>query len=210
MSNIILASPLVLKRKNVNFVVISQNGIISDNILDGFMEWGKTADMLEIEWNVDTVRITDSVENTRNKAIHKFLGNKEANNLIFVDPFLKIQSHQILQLLSSGKHIISGEHPVIGSNRIESMTEEGDVKEVLAIQMNCALISREALGHLSEHPQITQYIDDSGNNINAYFKSAIINNIFYSGDEMFCNHWRNLGGKVWIDTTIKIREVDKY
>ena len=43
-----------------------------------------------------------------------------------------------------------------------------------------------------------------------YFDTAVRENRYYSEDWTFCENWRDLGGKVWIDKRVLLRHTGTY
>jgi hypothetical protein len=43
-----------------------------------------------------------------------------------------------------------------------------------------------------------------------YFDTAVRENRYYSEDWTFCENWRDLGGKVWVDKRVLLRHTGTY
>jgi hypothetical protein len=43
-----------------------------------------------------------------------------------------------------------------------------------------------------------------------YFDTAVRENRYYSEDWTFCENWRDLGGKIWVDKRVLLRHTGTY
>jgi len=43
-----------------------------------------------------------------------------------------------------------------------------------------------------------------------YFDTAVRENRYYSEDWTFCENWRDLGGKIWVDKRVMLRHTGSY
>ena len=43
-----------------------------------------------------------------------------------------------------------------------------------------------------------------------YFDTAVRQNRYYSEDWTFCENWRDLGGKIWVDKRVLLRHSGSY
>jgi hypothetical protein len=43
-----------------------------------------------------------------------------------------------------------------------------------------------------------------------YFDTAVRENRYYSEDWTFCENWRDIGGKVWVDKRVLLRHTGTY
>jgi hypothetical protein len=46
--------------------------------------------------------------------------------------------------------------------------------------------------------------------LKTYYDTAVRENRYYSEDWTFCENWRDLGGKIWVDTRVLLRHVGSY
>jgi hypothetical protein len=46
--------------------------------------------------------------------------------------------------------------------------------------------------------------------LRTYYDTAVRENRYYSEDWTFCENWRDLGGKIWVDTRVLLRHVGSY
>ena len=46
--------------------------------------------------------------------------------------------------------------------------------------------------------------------LKTYFDTAVRQNRYYSEDWTFCENWRDLGGKIWVDKRVLLRHSGSY
>jgi len=199
--NINLASLEYLRNQNIHFCVPLTSGQISVPFFQSFIEWVKTADQLQIKWKIDTETDTDQ---TNNILIEKFLTNLESTHLMFINPNLAWEPHHILQLLSSEKHIIGG---IINNtvDRSPDMRKENEILEVSTVNSKFLMISKEAIGHLSNHHNVNP-LDNARPYFKTFFDNAEIDGVFYNEEQLLCKYWKDMGGKAWIHSDVKIMD----
>jgi len=78
------------------------------------------------------------------------------------------------------------------------------------------LIKREVFDKLNAHPAVKPFTNDIGLPVElnpymkTYFDTAVREGRYYSEDWTFCENWRDLGGKVYIDKRILLKHVGTY
>ena len=78
------------------------------------------------------------------------------------------------------------------------------------------LIKRHVFEKLNAHPATKPFLNDIGlpaelnPYMKTYFDTAVRENRYYSEDWMFCENWRDIGGKVWVDTRVLLRHTGTY
>jgi hypothetical protein len=69
---------------------------------------------------------------------------------------------------------------------------------------------------LDAHPAVRHFNNDIGLDpaldkyMKTYFDTAVRENRYYSEDWTFCENWRDLGGKVYIDKRVLLKHVGTY
>jgi hypothetical protein len=78
------------------------------------------------------------------------------------------------------------------------------------------LVKRHVFEKLNEHPAVVPFANDVGlekevdAHLKTYFTTVVRNNRYYSEDWAFCENWRDLGGKVFIDRRILLKHTGTY
>jgi len=173
---------------------------MSTDTFNSFADWAQTAQKLELNWVIDT-ELNDSPAKARNILVSKFLASFESTHLLFISPDVKFESHHVLQLLSAEKHIISYNKPVLPGLIVEGELAQSDI-----VGTDFTLISKEAFSHLSKHQEVIPYRDTNNSYLKTFFGTGPFFDESMSDDELFCNRWFSLGGKVWIHAAVKITD----
>jgi hypothetical protein len=96
--------------------------------------------------------------------------------------------------------------------------EEGadGLQEVSKTGTGFMLIKRAVFEKLNAHPATKPFINDIGlpaelnPYMKTYFDTAVRENRYYSEDWTFCENWRDLGGKVWVDKRVLLKHTGTY
>ena len=78
------------------------------------------------------------------------------------------------------------------------------------------LIKRHVFEKLDAHPATKPFNNDIGlpaelnPYMKTYFDTAVRENRYYSEDWTFCENWRDIGGKVWIDKRVLLKHTGTY
>ena len=78
------------------------------------------------------------------------------------------------------------------------------------------LIKRDVFENLNAHPATKPFINDIGlpaelnPYMKTYFDTAVRENRYYSEDWTFCENWRDLGGRVWVDKRVLLKHTGTY
>jgi hypothetical protein len=101
-------------------------------------------------------------------------------------------------------------------NSFEGAEQEGFVHEVSKTGTGFLLIKRDVFEKLDAHPATKPFRNDLGlppeldPYMRTYFDTAVRDGRYYSEDWTFCENWRDLGGKVWVDTRVMLRHTGTY
>lgn len=149
------------------------------------------------------------IQYARNELLSIFL-NSEFDELIFIDSDQAWIAEDLIKLINSNKDLVGA--PIIRKNESESynvksvnrsleVDSEGYL-EVDAIGTGMLKISRSCAEQIWNSSQ--EYILDAvGKSFRMAFEIGINSDgNTVSEDNMFCQKWQDLGGKVYIDTSI--------
>jgi hypothetical protein len=102
-------------------------------------------------------------------------------------------------------------------NGFEGAEEGPDgLQEVSKTGTGFMLIKRNVFEKLNSHPAVKPFNNDIGLDtalnkwMKTYFDTGVRENRYYSEDWSFCENWRDLGGKVWVDKRVLLRHVGTY
>jgi hypothetical protein len=78
------------------------------------------------------------------------------------------------------------------------------------------LVKRDVFEKLNAHPAVKSFANDIGlpkeldQHLKTYYDTAVRENRYYSEDWTFCENWRDLGGKVWVDKRVLLKHTGTY
>ena len=92
----------------------------------------------------------------------------------------------------------------------------GRLIEVSKTGTGFMLIKRHVFEKLVEHPATVPFTNDIGlpeelnKDMKTFFDTDVRARRYYSEDWTFCENWRDLGGKVWVDKRILLKHTGTY
>ena len=129
----------------------------------------------------------------------------------------------LLALLNHDKDVIGGLYPMKSLpvkwcvNGFDGAEEGPDgLQEVTKTGTGCLLMKRHVFDKLNAHPAVKPFNSDIGlppefnKWMKTYFDTAVRENRYYSEDWTFCENWRDLGGKIWVDKRVLLRHTGTY
>jgi hypothetical protein len=172
---------------------------------------------------METMTNESLISRARNTLTAKFLHNKDSTHLMFIDADIGFEPWHLLVLLNRDVDVIGGLYPMKSLpvkwcvNGFEGAEEGPDgLQEVSKTGTGFLLIKRHVFEKLNEHPATKPFMNDIGlpaelnPYMKTYFDTAVRENRYYSEDWTFCENWRDLGGKVWVDKRVLLRHTGTY
>jgi hypothetical protein len=212
-----------LKTTRVHICMPCYGGQLTESTFMSYIKWGNTARQLGIDWTMETLTNESLISRARNTLTAKFLHNKDSTHLLFVDADIGFEPWHILVLLNRQVDVIGGLYPMKSMpikwcvNGFEGAEEGADgLQEVSKTGTGFLLIKRDVFEKLNAHPATKPFINDIGlpTELNpymkTYFDTAVRENRYYSEDWTFCENWRDLGGRVWVDKRVLLRHTGTY
>jgi hypothetical protein len=188
-----------------------------------FIKWSNTARQLGIEWTMETMTNESLITRARNTLTAKFLTNPDSTHLMFIDADIGWEPWHLLVLLDRDVDVIGGLYPMKSLpikwcvNGFEGAEEGPDgLQEVTKTGTGFLLIKKAVFDKLKSHPAVKPFKNDIGlpaeldPHMKTYFDTAVRENRYYSEDWMFCENWRDIGGKVWVDKRVLLRHTGTY
>ena len=212
-----------LKTTRVHICMPCYGGQLTESTFMSYIKWGNTARQLGIDWTMETLTNESLISRARNTLTAKFLNNKDSTHLLFIDADIGFEPWHILVLLNRQVDVIGGLYPMKSMpikwcvNGFDG-AEEGDdgLQEVSKTGTGFLLIKRDVFEKLNAHPATKPFINDIGlpQELNpymkTYFDTAVRENRYYSEDWTFCENWRDLGGRIWVDKRVLLRHTGTY
>jgi hypothetical protein len=212
-----------LKTTRVHICMPCYGGMLTEQNFMSFVKWGNACRQLGIDWTVETMTNESLISRARNTLTAKFLHTKESTHLMFIDADIGWEPWHLLVMLNRQVDIIGGLYPMKSLpvkwcvNGIPGQEEgEDGLVEVTKTGTGFMLIKREVFEKMDAHPAVRPFNNDIGlpreldPYMKTYFDTAVRENRYYSEDWTFCENWRDLGGKVYIDKRILLKHVGTY
>ena len=213
-----------LKTTRVHICMPCYGGMLTESTFMSYIKWSNTCRQLGIDWTMETMTNESLISRARNTLTAKFLHNKESTHLMFIDADIGWEPWHLLVMLNAQKDVIGGLYPmkslpvkwcVNGFDGAE-VSEDGTLQEVSKTGTGFMLIKRDVFEKLNAHPATKPFINDIGlpaelnPHMKTYFDTAVRENRYYSEDWTFCENWRDIGGKVWVDKRVLLRHTGTY
>ena len=212
-----------LRTTRVHICMPCYGGMLTESTFMSYIKWSNTCRQLGLDWTMETMTNESLISRARNTLTAKFLHNKESTHLMFVDADIGWEPWHLLVMLNRDVDVIGGLYPMKSLpvkwcvNGFDGAEEGPDqLQEVSKTGTGFMLIKRHVFEKLDAHPAVKPFINDIGlpTELNpymkTYFDTAVRENRYYSEDWTFCENWRDLGGKVWVDKRILLKHTGTY
>ncbi len=183
---------------------------------DAFHEFAKH----DIPLSIMTIRNESLIHRARNRIVAEFLASR-LSHLIFIDADIGFVGRDILRLLAHDKPVIGATYAKKNQQRTDFAfvplpwgveVTEGHLVEIAMLPGGFMCLSRDAVVQLAGAFRHRQYVVPTGEakgegweqHLYCLFESDIdpqTRNLL-SEDYLFCQRWRDIGGKVWLDPNI--------
>jgi hypothetical protein len=211
-----------LRTTRVHICMPCYGGMLTESCFMSYIKWANTCRQLGIDWTMETMTNESLISRARNTLTAKFLHNKESTHLMFIDADIGWEPWHLLVMLNAQKDVIGGLYPMKSLpvkwcvNGFEGAEVEGDLQEVSKTGTGFMLIKRDVFEKLNAHPATKPFMNDIGlpaelnPYMKTYFDTAVRENRYYSEDWTFCENWRDLGGRVWVDKRVLLKHTGTY
>jgi hypothetical protein len=212
-----------LRTTRVHICMPCYGGMLTESTFMSYIKWANTCRQLGIDWTMETMTNESLISRARNTLTAKFLHNKESTHLMFIDADIGWEPWHLLVMLNRDVDVIGGLYPMKSLpvkwcvNGFEGAEEGPDgLQEVSKTGTGFMLIKRHVFEKLDAHPATRPFANDIGlppelnPYMKTYFDTAVRENRYYSEDWTFCENWRDLGGKVWVDKRVLLKHTGTY
>ena len=212
-----------LRTTKVHIAMPCYGGMLTESTFMSFIKWANTARQLNIDWTLETMVNESLISRARNTLTAKFLDMPDATHLFFVDADIGWEPWHLLVLLNRDVDVIGGLYPMKTMpikwvvNGFEGAEEGPDgFQEVSKAGTGFLLMKKHVFEKMKAHPAVKQYKNDIGldpkfdQHLKTYFDTAVRQNRYYSEDWTFCENWRDLGGKIYVDKRVLLRHSGSY
>jgi len=212
-----------LRTTRVHIAMPCYGGMLTESTFMSFIKWANTARQLGIDWTLETMVNESLISRARNTLTAKFLDQPEATHLFFVDADIGWEPWHLLVLLNRNVDVIGGLYPMKTMpikwvvNGFEGAEEGPDgLQEVSKAGTGFLLMKKHVFEKMATHPAVKPYKNDIGLDpkydkyLKTYFDTAVRQGRYYSEDWTFCENWRDMGGKIWVDKRVLLRHSGSY
>ena len=212
-----------LKTTRVHICMPCYGGMLTESTFMSYIKWANTCRQLGIDWTMETMTNESLISRARNTLTAKFLNNKESTHLMFIDADIGWEPWHLLVMLNRDVDVIGGLYPMKSLpvkwcvNGFEGAEEGPDgLQEVSKTGTGFMLIKRAVFEKLNAHPATKPFANDIGlppelnPYMKTYFDTAVRENRYYSEDWTFCENYRDLGGKIWVDKRVLLKHTGTY
>ena len=175
----------------------------------------------------------------RNNLTAEFMANPAYTHLVFVDADMAFDGADIFKLIARDKDVVSAACPkktfpikYATSFVIKSMREtgqatgpvrdsSGELIEATTVGAAFVCIKKSVIQKMIDSYQELKYdnksieeTDPNYETLNKYsyslFDTIQEDKSYYGEDNAFCKRWKEIGGKIWVDSTIDIGHVGRH
>jgi hypothetical protein len=166
--------------------------------------------------------------------------NSDCSHLLYIDADIGFEPESVFKLLDHNLDFVCAGYPAknIDWNHIEKAVRNGmpahtlpsfaspyiynrlevqhDVPPGLIEVKNAGtgfmMIAKSVLLKMSNHvpSYINNQFDNHGHRHKEFFSTSIKHDILLSEDHYFCEKWRELGGRIFIDPSIRLKHIGNY
>jgi hypothetical protein len=213
-----------LREQRIHICMPCYGGMLTESCFMSYIKFSNTCRQLGIEWTVETMTNESLISRARNTLVAKFLSNPESTHLVFIDADIGWEPWHLLLLLNHNVDVIGGLYPmktmpvkwvVNGVNGAESQAD-GNMIEVSKTGTGFMVVKRAVFEQLKEHPAVVPFNNDIGldasldEHMYTFYDTDVRENRYYSEDWTFCENWRDLGGKIWVDKRVLLKHTGTY
>lgn len=212
-----------LRTTRVHICMPCYGGQLTESTFMSFIKWSNTCRQLGIDWTIETMTNESLISRARNTLVAKFLNNPDSTHLFFVDADIGWEPWHLLVLLNRDVDVIGGLYPMKTLpvrwvvNGFDGAEEGPDgLQEVSKTGTGFMLVKRHVFEKLNAHPAVKPFNNDIGlpkeldQHLRTYYDTAVRENRYYSEDWTFCENWRDLGGKIYVDKRVLLKHTGSY
>lgn len=213
-----------LREQRVHICMPCYGGQLTESTFMSYIKWSNTCRQLGLDWTVETMTNESLISRARNTLVAKFLNNPDSTHLMFIDADIGWEPWHLLVLMNHNVDVACGLYPMKSLpirwvvNGFEGAEEQdnGNLLEVSKAGTGFMLVKRHVFEKLKDHPAVVPFKNDIGldpaldPHMKTYYDTDVREGRYYSEDWTFCENWRDMGGKVWVDKRVLLKHTGHY
>lgn len=213
-----------IRKTRVHICMPCYGGQLTESTFMSYIKWANTARQLQIDWTLETMTNESLICRARNTLTSKFLMTEASTHLMFIDADIGWEPWHLLALLNHDVDVIGGLYPMktlpvkwcVNGIPGQDAQDPSGLVEVSKTGTGFMLIKRSVFEQLNSHPGVVPFNNDLGldtsinENLKTYFTTVVRDNRYYSEDWTFCENWRDLGGRVFVDRRVLLKHTGTY
>jgi hypothetical protein len=213
-----------LRKQRIHICMPCYGGQLTESTFMSYIKWGNTCRQLGIDWTIETMTNESLISRARNTLVAKFLNTENSTHLVFIDADIGWEPWHLLLLINHDVDVIGGLYPmkslpvrwVVNGVENGAVSDDGNVVEVSKTGTGFMVVKRHVFDKLQQHPAVVPFKNDIGlpqeldPHMRTYYDTDVREGRYYSEDWTFCENWRDLGGKVWVDKRVLLRHTGTY
>ena len=212
-----------LKTTRAHLAMPCYGGMLTESTFMSYIKWANTARQLGLDWTLETMVNESLITRARNTLTAKFMDMPESSHLMFIDSDIGFEAWHLLVLLNRDLDVVGGLYPMktmpvkwVVNGFEGAETGPDHLQEVSKTGTGFMLIKKHVFQQMVGHPAVKQFTNDIGLDpkynqyMKTYFDTAVRQGRYYSEDWCFCENWRDMGGKIWVDKRVLLRHSGSY
>jgi len=214
----------LLRSQRVHICMPCYGGQLTESTFMSYIKWSNTCRQLELDWTIETMTNESLISRARNTMVAKFLNHPDSTHLMFIDADIGWEPWHLLVLLNHDVDVACGLYPmkslpvqwVVNGIEGAETKDNGNLLEVSKAGTGFMLVKRHVFEKLNEHPAVVPFTNDIGldpaldPHMKTYYDTDVREGRYYSEDWTFCENWRDMGGKVWVDKRVLLKHTGSY
>lgn len=213
-----------LRKIHIHFCTPCYSMVILEPCFVSYMKFALLAMKYGINFSLDTMVNESLIPRARNNLVSKFMANKQATHLMFIDADIRWDPEAVLRMVLYDVGVVCGLYPMKGIpiryvlNTLPGGKRIGPLLEVSTSGTGFMMVKREVIQDLMDAMPEKKYKDslNLGPNFEPYmyalFDTMVDENGYYlSEDWTFCKLVREkLNVPIWVDTEVKLDHAGTY
>ena len=160
------------------------------------------------------------VQRARNGMAATFLWETDFERLMFIDSDIEFSPEDVAKLWNLDEDVTVGIYAMKKpgkdvyagwkDGKLLDISELNDIDELDYAGTGFMMIKRRVFKEMYDAWPERRHEEGNTTNAFSWFDCRVEDGIYLSEDYAFCKDWRSLGGKIWVDTSIKLKHYGMY